>query len=188
MDLGLAQVDDPADLREIVVGVGLDLLLGQLGAGLVAARGVADQGRVVADDDDGRVTQVLELAQLAQGDRVPEVDVDAGRVDAVLDAQRAVLADRAFELLEELGLGDDLLDPAFQDRKLFGDIPHRAIRLHGDDGSEDSTSSPGRRCTEAQGFADSRDRAPGSTRWPIAREASTIYGDHPDSPRAVSRN
>ena len=132
MDLGPAQVDDPADLGEIVAGVGFDLLLGQLGAGLVAARWVADQGRVVADDDDGRVTQLLELTELAQGDRVSQVDVDPGRVDAVLDAQRAVLADRAFELLEEFGFGDDLLDPAFQDRKLFGDIPHGAIRLHGD--------------------------------------------------------
>ena len=117
---------------EIVAGVGLHLFLGQLGAGLVAARGVAHQGRVVADDDDGRVAQVLKLAQLAQGNGMPQVHVDAGRVDAVLHAQRAVLADRPLQLLEEFGLRDDLLDPAFQDRKLFGDIPHRAIDLHGD--------------------------------------------------------
>ncbi len=54
------------------------------------------------------------------------MDVDAGRVDAVLDAQRAILTDRSFELLEELGFGDDLLDPAFQRSKLFGDVPHSA--------------------------------------------------------------
>ena len=129
MDLGPVQVDDPADLREVVAGVGLDLLLGQRGPGLVAAGGVADQGRVVADDDDGRVAQVLELPQLAQGDRVPEVDVDAGRVDAVLDAQRAVLADRSLELLEEFGLGDDLLDPAAEDLELFVEVRHGSAWL-----------------------------------------------------------
>ena len=129
MDLGLAQVDDPADLSEIVEGVGLDLFLGQLGSGLVAARRVADQGRVVADDDDGRVAQVLKLPQFPQGDRVPEVDVDARGVDAVLDAQRPIFADRPLELLEELGFRDDLVDSAFQDRKLFGDVPHGAIKL-----------------------------------------------------------
>ena len=78
---------------EVIAGVGLDLVLGQLGPGLVAAGGVADQGRVVADDDDGRVAQVLKLPELAQGNRVAEVDVDAGRVDAVLDPQGPVLAD-----------------------------------------------------------------------------------------------
>ena len=64
MDLGAVEVDDPADLAEVVLGVGLDLFLGQLGAGLVAAGGVADEGGIVADDDDGRVTEVLELAEL----------------------------------------------------------------------------------------------------------------------------
>ena len=129
VDLGLAQVDDAADLGEIVAGVGFDLLLGELGAGFVAARRIAHQGRVVADDDHGRVTQILKLAQLAQGDRMSQVDVDSGRVDAVLDAQGAVLSDRAFELFEELGFGNDLFHAAFQNRKLFGDIPHRALRL-----------------------------------------------------------
>ena len=124
MDLGSAHVDDPADLVEIVDGVGFDLFLGELGARLVAAGGVADQGGVVADDDDGRVAQLLKLPELAQGDGMTEVDVDAGRVDAVLDAQGAVFADRAFELVEELRLGDDLLDPALEDQELFGDGSH----------------------------------------------------------------
>ena len=61
-----------------------------------------------------------------------EVDIDSGRVDAVLDAQWAVLSDGAFELLQELGFGNDLFHAAFQYRKLFGDIPHRALTLLSD--------------------------------------------------------
>ncbi len=64
VDFGSVEVDDPADLAKIILRVVLDLLLGQRGAGLVAAGGVADEGRVIADDDDGRVPKVLELAEL----------------------------------------------------------------------------------------------------------------------------
>ena len=83
VDLGAVEVDDLADLREVVAGVGGDLLLGQGRPGLVAAGGVADERRVVADDDDRRVTEVLELAELAERDGVAEVDVDPGRVDPI---------------------------------------------------------------------------------------------------------
>src|SRR4051794_41115849 len=129
MDLGPVEVDDPADLAEVVLGVDLDLFARQLGAGLVASGGVAHQGRVVADDDDRRVTQLLELPEFAERDRVAEVDVDPGRVDAVLDPQGGPLARRALELLEELVVGDDRLDAASQDFKLFGNIPHRTGSL-----------------------------------------------------------
>ena len=69
------KVDDPADLPEVIAGVRGHLLLGELGAGLVPTRRVADECRVVADDDHGRVAQVLKLPELAQGNGVPEVDV-----------------------------------------------------------------------------------------------------------------
>ena len=62
VDLGPVEVDDPADLAEVVLGDWSTWSFGELGTGLVAAGGVADQRGVVADDDDGRVTQVLELA------------------------------------------------------------------------------------------------------------------------------
>ena len=87
MDLGAVEVDQPADLAEVVLGIGLDLFLGELGAGLVAARGVADEGGVVADDDHGRVTEVLELPEFPERHGMAEVNVDPGRVDAVLDPQ-----------------------------------------------------------------------------------------------------
>ena len=85
----LADVDDLADLLQVIAGVGLDLLRRQARAGLIAAAGVADQGGVVADDQHRLMAQFLEQAQLAQRNRVAEMDVDAGRVDAVLDRAAA---------------------------------------------------------------------------------------------------
>ena len=57
-------------------------------AGARAAAGIADPGRVVADDQHDRVAEVLELAQLLEHDREAEVDVRRGRVDPELDPQR----------------------------------------------------------------------------------------------------
>ena len=73
----------------------LDLLTGQHGARVRAPAGVAHARRVVADDQHDDVTQVLELAELLQHDRVAEMDVRRRRVEAQLHAQRAsVLRDR----------------------------------------------------------------------------------------------
>src|ERR1700679_4203742 len=60
--------------------------------------------------------------------------VDTGRVDTIFDAQGAVGPDGSFEFLEELGLRKDLVDSALQDHKLIGNVPHKAIELHGDEG------------------------------------------------------
>ena len=130
VDLGPLQVDDPTDLGEVVLGVGRNLIFGQdFRTSLVAARGVADQGGVVADDDDGGVPEVLELAELAQGDGVAEVDADGGWVDAVLDPKGLALADRAFQLAGELVAGDDRVGPPAEDIQLLGGAQHRAIGL-----------------------------------------------------------
>ena len=184
VDLGLAQVDDPADLGEIVDGVGLDLILGQLGARLVAARGVADQGGVVADNDDRRMAQFLKLAQFPQGDGVSEVNIDTGGIDAVLDAKRAVFADRPVELFEEFGFRDDLVDSALQDRKLFGDVPHWAIKLHGDFDVGDSERGPGEGASGLSEFADSRARCQSRQggRSRLVRVRSTVQARIPLGP------
>ena len=81
-------IDDLGDLCEVGLGVLLDLLGGQSLSARVAAAGVADRGRGGADDEHRGVAEFLELPQLAQRNRVAEVDVEAGGVDAVLDAQR----------------------------------------------------------------------------------------------------
>ena len=77
------------------LGVGVDLLAREHRAGSPSARRVAHARGVVADDQDDRVAEVLELAQLAQDDGVAEVDVGRRRVDAELDAQRPALGELA---------------------------------------------------------------------------------------------
>ena len=66
---------------------------------------VADARREVADDQHDDVAGVLEVAQLAQHDRVAEVDVGRGRVDPQLDAQRAPERELALELARRQHLG-----------------------------------------------------------------------------------
>ncbi len=75
-------------------GVGVDLLGAEHRAQARASRGIPDAGGVVADDQHDAVPGVLELAQLAQHDRVAEVDVGRRRVDPQLDPQRAALRAR----------------------------------------------------------------------------------------------
>ena len=86
--------------RLLLVGVGIpvDLVGIHLGAGRGAPARIPHARGVVAHDQNHRVSQVLELAQLAQHDRVTKVDVRRGGVHAQLHAQRAVLPELALEL------------------------------------------------------------------------------------------
>ena len=61
--------------------------------------------------------ELLELAELAQHDREPEVDVGRGGVDAELDPQRAPGA----ELAAEVGLGDEVDRAGADDAELLVD-------------------------------------------------------------------
>ena len=60
--------------------------------------GIADPGRVVADDHHGHVPGGLELAQLLEHDHMAEVDVGRRRVDAELDPQRLASREPSLEL------------------------------------------------------------------------------------------
>ncbi len=80
-------VEDFAGLGEVGFGVLFDLLGGEDGAGFLFAGGVADHGGGVADDEDGLVAEVLELAHFAEDDGVAEVEVGGGGVHAELDAE-----------------------------------------------------------------------------------------------------
>ena len=83
--------------------------------------------------------------------------------------------------LRNSAFGNDLVDSAFQDRKLFGNVPHRAIKLHGDRQLSSIRDvgpvRPGRRVgrlpiLELQGV---------STRWPVDDVARVrIYVELPE--------
>ena len=114
-DLGLLGVEDLEGLLEVGLGVLLDLLLGEDGARLGLAGGVADARGVVADDEDGLVAELLELAELVEDDHVAEGQVGSGRVDAELHAQGLA----GFEALEDLRLTDEFLGAGFHGLQLF---------------------------------------------------------------------
>ncbi len=89
--------------RLLLVGerVRLDLLGAQHRADVAPPAGIAHARRVVADDQDDRVPEVLKGAELLEHDRVPQVDVGRGRIHAELDPQRPA----ALELLGQASLG-----------------------------------------------------------------------------------
>ena len=63
------------------------------------------------------MAELLELAELAEHDREPEVDVGRRRVDAELGPQRAPGA----ELAPEVGLGDEIHRTGAQNAELLVD-------------------------------------------------------------------
>ena len=85
-------------------------------AGRVTLRpvGIADHPGEVADHEDDVVAEILQLPQLVELDRVPEVEVGTGRIEALLDLQGF----SAGELGRELGLDQQLVGAAAKDREL----------------------------------------------------------------------
>jgi hypothetical protein len=73
------------------------------------------------------VPGVLELAQLAEHDRVAEVDVGRGRVDPELDPQRPALRPRRPELCRERTLGQAVDRAQFEDGGFVG-LPGLPLR------------------------------------------------------------
>ncbi len=122
LDAARGEVKDPPDLVDVGRGVELDLLGGERRAGRRAARRVADPGGEVPDDEHRDVAEVLELAQLAQHDREPEVDVRRGRVDAQLHPERPA---RTGAWPRSSGLGDAVHRPRGQDPQLLLHGGHR---------------------------------------------------------------
>ena len=87
MDLGLLAVEDEEDLIEVRLGVAVDLLLGEHGSCLGATAGIADQRRVIADDEHHRMTVFLEGSEDVEHHKVADVEVGRGGVQAELDPQ-----------------------------------------------------------------------------------------------------
>src|SRR5207248_66074 len=86
-DFGPGNINDLADLLQIILSIGFDLFNRETRARLIAAAGIAHQGRIVAEDEHGMVAQFLEQAQLAKRHRMAEMDIDPRRIDTVLDAE-----------------------------------------------------------------------------------------------------
>ena len=147
-DLRFLGVQDLHSLGDVGFGVGLHLLLGKLRTGGVLARRVADERRAVADDKRDVVAQVLELAHLAQRDRMAQMQIRAGRIDAQLDVERLA----ALELLKQAAFGHDLRSARCDDVKLFFCEQHGFLFLNAylRDSSTCGYCTPRNRCPLVQ--------------------------------------
>ena len=85
-------------MLEVGLAVPVDLLVGEDPPFGRAPRGVADPGRVVADDQDADVAGALERRHSLQRNRVTHVDLRRGDVDAELDPERPPDCELPFEL------------------------------------------------------------------------------------------
>ncbi len=81
------KVEHLARLLEVGSGVGLDFLRGEHRACFGPSTRITDHGRIVADDEDRLVTEVLKLPQLPQHHGMAEGQVRCRGVHSKLDAQ-----------------------------------------------------------------------------------------------------
>ena len=123
-----ALVEDVEDLPLVGAGVGLHLLLGELRAGGLLARGIADAGGEAADQEDHPVAELLEVPHLAQQHRVAQVEVGRGGVEAGLHGQRLAGLARPLELGAELRLVDQVDGAAPEQRHLLFDGRNSRVR------------------------------------------------------------
>ena len=138
-------VEDGADLRDVGLGVRVDLLLRELRARRRLPRRVAEHRGEVADDQHGLVSAVLEQAEPAQHDREAEMDVGCGRVDAELHTQRRA----ALDLRAQLGFGDDVDGVRGQEAQLTVDV-------HAGDGNKPRSPTSPRRTVSRTWRSDRR--------------------------------
>ena len=105
-DFGFLGIEDFKDL----VGVGFGVLLDGFGiegwAGFGAPGGIADAGGIIADDDDGEMASVLELADFGEDESVAEVEVGGGGVETEFDAEGAAGGEFFGELFPGVDVGE----------------------------------------------------------------------------------
>src|SRR4029079_14636700 len=83
-----------------------------------APGGIADQRREIADEEHDVVTEILQLPQLVELHRVPEVKVGPRRVEAFLDRERL----SARELGPQFAFDDQLVGGAAKHRDVMIDV------------------------------------------------------------------
>src|SRR5690606_5825301 len=81
----------------------------------------AHRRRIVADDKDHVVAQVLKLFQLEDGNHMTQMELRRGRVDTQLDPERPGLLAGPSHLFFELPFREDILRASADDRQLFFD-------------------------------------------------------------------
>ena len=130
-EFGLRRIEDRCGLVEVALFVGLDVFLRQRRAEFVLVARVTDEGRVVADQEDRVVTELLELAQLSQRDGVTKSQRCGRRVDAQVDAQRPIQGDQGPQFAFHLQLQAvvAVFDATREDAHLLFDGRHLAGRV-----------------------------------------------------------
>ena len=116
-----------ADLCDVGFGVGVDFFAGELRAGFVAPGGVADAGGVIADDENGFVTEILKLADHAQRNGMAQRHIRRGGIHPQLDPQRLAGFGAALELRAKVLFAEDALAPAGKPAKLIVDGNHDCV-------------------------------------------------------------
>src|SRR5262249_47448413 len=106
-----------------------DLLRREPGAGLIPAAGIADQCRVIAQNENRLMTQLLKQPQFSQWHSMAQVHIDTSRIDAVLHPQWLAGLHAALEFLPQLVFRHDLLGPAADKSELFVDGFHLCEHL-----------------------------------------------------------
>ena len=115
---------------ERLVNVGLrihrNLLARKLRTSGIAARGIADKGGTVANDERDMMAQILELTELAQRNGMTKMNIGRRRVNAKFDIQsRATL-----EFFEQQVLRNDSVGTGLNDVELFfGSYRTHPLRL-----------------------------------------------------------
>ncbi len=120
-DFGAVGVQHQAGLGVVGLGVFADLLGRERRAGGVAAAGIADLGGEVADQEDHRMAEILQLAHLVQHHRVAQVNVGRGGIQAELDAQGRAGGAAAGQLGGEFGDDEQFVATPLGHAQIFGD-------------------------------------------------------------------
>src|SRR6267154_1753299 len=120
-NFGFVAIENFVNLREIRLGIGVDLLARQRRARFRNARGVANHRRKIANQENSSVAKVLKVFELAEDYRVAEMNVRGRGVDAEIHTQRLPGFQRFFEFGFQFGFWNDFGDAFFQVGELFFD-------------------------------------------------------------------
>src|SRR5207302_6049294 len=107
VDHSLLGVENFEYLCLVRLRVLFDLLATERRARGRASRGIANHAREVADHKNRGVAEVLKVFELAQHDRVAEVQVGSSRVHSELHAQRLACRTGLFKFGAQFGFADD---------------------------------------------------------------------------------